>query len=60
MIELRMHLFETYSPIVLVKFHPFCFIYTLKCSTITADSVEDYSDVIIVNMNRKNIEPMKL
>ena len=34
--------------------------YIFKCSTITADSVEDYSDVIILNLNRKNTEPMKL
>ena len=59
MVELQIHLFETIfshcsSQVLSLLF------YIFKCSTITADSLEDYSDVIILNLNRKDTEPMKL
>ena len=59
MIELQTYLFER------IFSHCSCQVSSLlfcifKCSTITADSIEDYSDAIIVNLNRKNTEPIKL
>ena len=59
MIELQMHLLETIFSHCSCQVSSLLF-YMFKCSTIKADSVEDYSDVIILNLNRENTEPMKL
>ena len=51
MIQLQLHLFKT---ILSYSYQVSSFLfYIFKCSTITADSPEDCSDSIVLNLNRK-------